>query len=64
MFEQTERKSLKRAPPEDFINKMTDETLKWIKRFKRIKRSTVLVFINKGYKYKASNSIMEKIDKA
>ena len=27
MFEETEEKSLKRAPPEDFVNKMTDEAL-------------------------------------
>ena len=59
-IEQIVRESSKRTLPEDFIEKMTDEAVK------RIKSSTVPEFKNKGNKirYKASNSIMEKIDEA
>ena len=59
-IEQTERESLKRALPEDFVDKATDEAVK------RMKSSTVPEFKNKGNKirYEANNSIMEKIGEA
>ena len=59
-IEQTVRESLKRALPEDLVDKTTVEAVK------RIKSSTVPEFKNKGNKnrYEANNSIMEKIDKA
>ena len=43
-IEQTVRESLKRALPEDFVDKTTDEAVK------RMKRSTVPEFKNKGNK--------------
>ena len=59
-IEQTVRESLKRALPEDFVDKTTDEAVK------RIKSLTVPEFKNKGNKnrYEANSSIMEKIDEA
>ena len=57
-IEQTIRGNLKRALPEDFVDKRTDEAVK------RVKNSTVPEFKNKGNKirYEANNSIMEKIE--
>ena len=57
-IEQTVRESLKRALPEDFVDKTTDEAVK------RIKTSTVREFKNKGNKirYEANNSIMKKTE--
>ena len=43
-IEQTVRESLKRALPEDFVNKTTDEAVK------QMKSSTVPEFKNKGNK--------------
>ena len=59
-IEQTVRESLKRALPEDFVDKTTDEAVK------RMKSSTVPEFKNKGNKirYESNNSIMEKIGEA
>ena len=59
-IEQTVRESLKRELPEDFVDKTTYEAVK------RMKRSTVPEFKNKGNKirYEANNSIMEKIEEA
>ena len=52
--------SFKRALPDDFVDKTTDEAVKQIRSF------TVPEFENKGNKigYEANNSIMEKIDEA
>ena len=57
-IEQTVRESLKRALPEDFVDKTTGEAVK------RIKTSTVPEFKNKGNKirYEANNSIMKKTE--
>ena len=59
-IEQTVLESLKRALPEDFIDKTTGEVVK------RFKSSTVQEFKNKGNKirYEANSSIMKKIDEA
>ena len=59
-IEQTVGESLKKALPEDFVDKTTDEAVK------RIKSSTVPEFKNKGnrIRYEANNSIMVKINEA
>ena len=58
--EQAVRDSLKRALPQEFLDKTTDETIK------RIKSSTTPEFKSKGNKirYEANNNILEKIDDA
>ena len=57
-IEQIVQDSLKRALPEDFVNKTTVEAVK------RIESCTVPQFKNKGNKirYEGNKSIMEKID--
>ena len=59
-IEQAVRDSLKRALPQEFLDKTTDETIK------RIKSSTIPEFKSKGNKirYEANNNILEKIDDA
>ena len=54
------QESFKRALPDDFVDKTTDEAVK------RIRSLTVPEFENKGNKirYEPNNSIMEKIDEA
>ena len=58
--EEAVRDSLKRALPKEFLDKTTDETIKWIKS------STIPEFKSKGNKirYKANNNILKKIDDA
>ena len=57
-IEQTVRERLKKALPEDFVDKTTDKAVK------RIKSSTVPEFKNKVNKirYEVKNRIVEKID--
>ena len=59
-IEQAVRDSLKRALPQEFLDKTTDETIK------RIKSSTIPEFKSKSNKirYEANNNILEKIDDA
>ena len=59
-IEQVVRESLKRALPQEFVDKTTDETIK------RIKSSSIPDFKNKGNKirYEANNNVLEKIDEA
>ena len=59
-IEQAVRDSLKRALPQEFLDKTTDETIK------RIKSSTIPEFKSKSKKirYEANNNILEKIDDA
>ena len=59
-IEQAVRDSLKRALPQEFLDKTTDETIK------RIKSSTIPEFKSKGNKicYEANNNILKKIDDA
>ena len=58
--EEAVRDSLKRDLPKEFLDKTTDETIKWIKS------STIPEFKSKGNKirYKANNNILKKIDDA
>ena len=55
-IEQTAQECQKRTPPENFVDKTTNEVVK------RIKSSTVPEFNNKGNKisYEANNIIMDK----
>ena len=59
-IEQAVRDSLKRALPQELLDKTTDETIK------RIKSTTIPEFKSKGNKirYEANNNILEKIDDA
>ena len=59
-IEQTVRDNLKRALPQEFLDKTTDKTIK------RIKSSTIPEFKSKGNKirYEANNNILENFDDA
>ena len=59
-IEQAVRDNLKRALPQEFLDKTTDKTIK------RIKSSTIPEFKSKGNKirYEANNNILENFDDA